>query len=191
VYLDPIPSQNELSPITMIDVSKPENVHLADLIDMSVVEQRQIRVILDRLLPMQVRSAAGDYQIRVESVLSHIENVNKSTIDTVAQKLTSLNLPYCLDEAPAGIPDSLWEKICEVQSKGGSGAIANNIEFLEQLDKMVGQLIDECTVLMENERQDDQLCRAQYGSRWNRKHSGELTANFTSNLESYKKKLGE
>lgn len=189
IYFPAEPPPHELSPISMIEVSKPANFQLTDLLDESYGDEW--RPALDGLLPTEVTTALRDYGMRVDSVFQTFSNSIGEIERSVQQTLAAKNLPFCLEDAGGGLPDELWAKMQDVNSRGGSTAMSNSMDALLQYDSICGSLIDECSSMLEEEENGDEEGRKKHGGNWRRKESAALSADKRSSLEAYKKKLAD
>ncbi|CAD7941869.1 unnamed protein product [Amoebophrya sp. A25] len=215
------PSVTQLSPIVPIDVSKPTIVRLEDLIGShstsppgSGVEQpgsgsgdqppsasalvaAKYRSVLNGLLPREVSSALQDYSMRQESVLFALDDDVKQLRAEVEGRLAEKSLPIAVMETgndvdDRSMPEELWNKVLDVNSKGGVDAVTNSMEALGQYDNICDALLEESLQKLDEERAEDAECFNKYGpEKWKRESSNKLQEGFRQNLQSYQQKLAE
>eukprot|EP00392_Amoebophrya_sp_AT5.2_P013526 g13650.t1 len=207
IYFPTEPAASALVPIVAIDVSKPTPVgtkagvvlggssaSLGDLVDEAAANH--FAPAMSALLPRQVSVALQDYQMRQESVLFAMDDDWKQARVEVEGALNEHNLPFAVletgDHGGKKIPDSVWMNLQEASGKGGLAALTASIEALHEYDKVVGTLLDDCFVKLEEEKEEDLECKARFGAtQWKRESSETLQESFRGNLLSYKTKLAE
>jgi len=92
-------------------------------------------------------------------------------------------------EQPKGLPAELLARSEHVRSLGGSRSLADQIMTVLTMGAENKALLEEMRSILQQEEQQDSECRSQFGNRWPRKPSRELTANFWSQLEKHEKTL--
>lgn len=146
--------------------------------------------ILDALVPKEVKGMIETYKRNMMDYIS--ENLNNYQNESeIMNFLTELNLPYSLETVLSQneISESLWRKISEVQQKGGSMFMMNNITNLEKKGEEISRRINDMMLILTNEEDEDSKYRRQYGDRWNRNPSSQLNYQYLSVLQEYSKKL--
>jgi hypothetical protein len=146
--------------------------------------------VLDALVPREVKVMIDNYKRAMMDYIS--ENLNKYQNESeIMSFLTELNLPYSLETVLSQnqLSDSLWKKISEVQEKGGSMFLTNNITNLEKKSEDIGRRINDMMQSLANEDEDDSKYRKQYGDRWNRLPSSQLNMQHLNVLKDYGAKL--
>jgi len=99
--------------------------------------------ILDDLVPKGVKVMVESYKMQINEYIC--ENLDKYENDVkIMNFLQELNLPYSLDSALSSeISDALWKRISEVQQKGGSLFLTNQISSLNgRSDEVATKLAD-------------------------------------------------
>ena len=146
--------------------------------------------VLDALVPREVKGMIENYKKAMMDYIS--ENLNKYQNESeIMAFLTELNLPYSLETVLSQneISESLWKKISEVQQKGGSMFLTNNITNLEKKAEEVARRITDMLLILKNEEEEDNKYRNQYSERWSRVPSRNLNSQHLSVLQDYAKKL--
>ena len=146
--------------------------------------------VLDSLVPREVKGMIEGYKRQMMEYIS--ENLNKYQNESeIMAFLTELNLPYSLETVLSQneISESLWKKISEVQQKGGSMFLTNNITNLEKKGEEVVRRIADMLQIINNEEEEDKKYKTQYGERWSRTASNTLNFQYINVLQEYAKKL--
>ncbi len=146
--------------------------------------------VLDALVPREVKVMIENYKRAMMDYIS--ENLNKYQNESeIMSFLSELDLPYSLETVLSQnqLSDSLWKKISEVQEKGGSMFLTNNITNLDKKSEDIGRRINDMLQSLANEDEDDSKYRKQYGDRWKRLPSSQLNVNNLNILKDYGSKL--
>ena len=90
----------------------------------------------ESLVPVHVQQAIDSFRSEMSDKLNEITDTCHNSSDLVENAMQELNLPAALDalEATDGLTDEMWEKIANVQSKGGS----------QKLQKIQGNVVSGC-----------------------------------------------
>lgn len=100
--------------------------------------------------------------------------------------LASLNLPACIEEdGGAGLPESIREKAAAVRAAGGLPALRRLVAELPELLQRNRDILSEAERLLREEADADAALRAQFGARWTRTPSDQLTEAFRANAAKY------
>ena len=84
--------------------------------------------------------------------------------------LKQFGLPESLHSLTSNtdVPDQVWSKIEEFQTKGSSNNLAQGIAGAESLKQVNTDVIVACTATLDGEEQEDTAYRTQYGSKFAR-----------------------
>jgi hypothetical protein len=146
--------------------------------------------VLDSLVPKEIKGMIENYKKGMMEYIS--ENLNKYQNESeIMAFLTQLDLPYSLETvlSQSEISESLWKKISEVQQKGGSLFMMNNISNLEKKGQEIAKRISDMQAILANEAEEDNKYKNMYGDRWNRTSSSLLNGNYLKVLSDYSNKL--
>jgi len=146
--------------------------------------------VLDALVPREVKGMIENYKRSMMEYIS--ENLNKYQSEAdILKFLSDLDLPYSLETVLSQneISESLWKNINEVQQKGGSMFLTNNITNLEKKGEEILRRINDMLQVLTNEEDEDTKFKTLYDTRWNRTPSNQLNYQYTSVLREYQKKL--
>ncbi len=122
----------------------------------------------------------------ISSNLDKFENDEK-----IVSFLAELSLPHSLEAATTSseISESLWKKISEIQQKGGTTFLTNQLGNLEKKCEEIAKRINDMELAVYNEEQEDSNLRTLYGNKWVRYLSNNLNGKFYGFLNDYKGKL--
>lgn len=183
VYMESVPNRTALPPLSKIATVKT-SVESLDKLD-NRADFQGFRTILEQLLPQEVRSYAQDFKVRAESLVLAIEEEGRQYKSGCENALVEMNLPYCLEAPSVGVSDDLWNKVQQVQTKGGVAALNHTLDALGEMDKMVTQLGADIEAELNKEEQDDNSLRQRFGDRWSRPPSRSLNSTFRSQVQVY------
>lgn len=180
IYFQPVPALTALPKIEKIIKVNPAQI--PD--DLNKIEANSV---LDNLVPREVKPMVANYKQQMMEYISEFldkyENEGK-----VSSFLKDLGLPLSLETAMSSseISDSLWKRISEVQQKGGSMYLTNQIANLAQKSEEVSKRIADIELVLYNEEEEDKKLHNLYGNRWNRQPSNKLNQNYYAALGDYK-----
>jgi programmed cell death 6-interacting protein len=182
IYISSIPDVNSLAKIDkkiMVNASPiPDNLQ-------SLVENGQSK--LDGLVPKEVKPMIEAYKNEMMAYIT--ENLNNyENEDKITNFLVELDLPFSLEAvlSQSEISESLWKKINAVQQKGGTLFMTNNLSSLSQKGEAIIKRIEDITLALKIEEEEDEKYKKQYGDRWTRTSSKMLNHQYLSVLEEYK-----
>ena len=102
---------------------------------------------MDGLVPKQVRQMVEKYKdeitIYISTKLDNLESDN-----TINKFLMENNLPFCVESSSGkdGLPDSLNQKITQINTKGGTQFILTKLENLNKKNSEISErLRDQCS----------------------------------------------
>jgi programmed cell death 6-interacting protein len=146
--------------------------------------------VLDALVPREVKGMIENYKRSMMEYVS--ENLNKYQNEAeIMNFLNNLDLPYSLETVLSQneISESLWKNINEVQQKGGSMFLNNNITNLEKKGEEILRRINDMLQVLSNEEEEDKKYKSLYDARWNRTPYNQLNYQYINVLKEYQKKL--
>ena len=138
---------------------------------------------MESLVPKQVKNMVDKYKddmsVHISSSLDKFENEN-----SIIKFLYDFNLPYSL-EANSGsddIPESIWNKISQIQVKGGTSFILSQMDNLEKKNQQISDRLKEILKSITTEEELDNECRKTYGDKWRRAPSNTANMQFKQSL---------
>eukprot|EP00397_Hematodinium_sp_SG-2012_P007193 GEMP01007235.1.p1 GENE.GEMP01007235.1~~GEMP01007235.1.p1 ORF type:complete len:765 (+),score=177.57 GEMP01007235.1:190-2484(+) len=187
VYMEIVPQRTALPPLGKVATVKATNESI-DKLDVRT-DFQGYRTVLEQLLPQEVRSYAQDFKVRVESLVAAIDEEGRQYAAGIEDTMNELNLPYCLEAPSVGVSDDLWNKVQQVQTKGGAAALFHTLDALSEMDKMVFTLGQEIEAELNKEEQEDNEMRQRFSGQWTRPPSGSLNSTFRSQIQVYMGKM--
>lgn len=147
------------------------------------------RNIFADLIPKETRKLINDYKLKMENYI--ITALEKEENDVkIAEYLEVQNLPYSLDSAIGSeISDSLWNSISEVQQKGGTLCLTNQISNIVTRSGEVKKRLDDLDAVLFSEKSEDDRLRLLYSNKWTRNSSDILNKQYVITLKDYQSKL--
>lgn len=136
----------------------------------------------------QLRAKAGELQAGLTKRVAEAEAKSKTSLE-------QLGLPASLDAMATeggkaqGVPEDVWQKISEIQYKGGLAQLAD-------LNTRIGSAVEdsqaafaEISKQLTTEAAQDGAMRAQFAHRWNRRPSEQLTVHLHRDADSVRRFL--
>lgn len=142
MYYDPVPDMGSIPKIEKIVRVNPTS-SMEDL-----TKAKDARNALDDLVPKEAKVMVESYKKQLNEIIS--ESLDKQENDVkIACFLKELNLPYALDSAISSeVSDALWKRISEVQQKGGSLFLTNQISSLSGRTEEVARRLSDLEVVL-------------------------------------------
>ena len=147
------------------------------------------RNVLEDLIPKETRKLIEKYKLQMNDYIS--EGLDKQENDVkISEFLKDENLPYNLDSTNGSeISDGLWKRISEVQQKGGSLYLTNQIVNVAARCEEVNRRLKDLEVVLFSEKSEDDRLRLLYGQKWTRQSSDNLNKNYANSLKDYQSKF--
>ena len=137
------------------------------------------------------------YKNRMENYLQ--QNISQyETEKTVNNFLQNLHLPNHLTKKRTGesltqgsinLPPQLWEKISHVQQLGGTMALNEIMQNIQNKYNYLVSNLENTLNSFRNEENDDNINRQKYGSKWIRKSSNVLNAKYIQAIQNHLQNL--
>lgn len=145
------------------------------------------RDLFAALLPAAAHRALAAAQARrAEAVAQEVGALREAT-QLLNGVLASLNLPACVERQEGEeLPESVRARAAAVREAGGAAALRALMEELPQLLQRNRDILDEAERLLREEEEADAALRAQFGARWGRTPSPQLTEAFRANAAKYR-----
>jgi hypothetical protein len=133
-----------------------------------------------------VEKYKDDLTIHISAKLETLE-----TESSINKFLSDNNLPYCIESSDGGnnIPESLFNKISQVQTKGGTEFILNQVENLNKKNLEISDRLREILKKINKEEDEDNNLRKEHGNKWMRPPSNVTNMSFKQSIIDYTAKL--
>ncbi|KAG7310188.1 hypothetical protein JYU34_004740 [Plutella xylostella] len=179
IYHERIPEASQLEAIKGAAVAKPLPVQ--DKYCTGVKD------LFEGLAPAAVHRALAASEARKSDAVNAEINKLRDATQLLNSVLASLNLPACVETvAPGSLPASIRGKAAAVRGAGGAGGLRARQAELPALLARNTELLDEAERMLREEEEADNALRAQFGARWTRTASAQLTATFRANADKYR-----
>lgn len=142
LYYDPVPEIGNMPKIEKIVRVNPTS-SMEDL-----TKPKDAKNALDDLVPKEAKFMVENYKKQLNEFIS--EYLDKQENDVKIENfLHGLNLPYSLDSAISSeISDALWKRVSDVQQKGGSLSLTNQISSLSGRTEEVSRRLSDLEVVL-------------------------------------------
>jgi hypothetical protein len=183
IYFDSVPDPNTLPKIEKKLMVSPQPIP-DDLNNQTNYKS------LDELVPKGCKEMIMNYKKQMMEYIGTCLN-NYENDSTIYSFLSDLGLPSSLETVLSQneISESLWKRINEVQQKGGSIFLTNNITNLEKKSEEVARRINDIKFVLKNEEEENNKYAQLYGTRWTRMPSDKINFQYLNILNDYAKKL--
>lgn len=182
IYHEPVPDMSTLPPI-----AKAVVVQSTPFTSASTDPE-----LFPRIVPVSVMMAASAVTQRVEAAGRETANGASKANEETRTKLASLGLPAAVEAHGhgTGLSENVWVKVSGVQQGMAShpslsALAADNGRAADEAE----QTLQRCDALLADEETEDNQCRAQYGTRWDRQSSAVLSRSLRDDIARYTKLL--
>ncbi|KAJ3395773.1 pH-response regulator protein palA/rim20 [Lobulomyces angularis] len=186
IYFEVVPPESTLTPIPGVAMIKPTPLPV-----LSSLSHKIGPPLFEKLIPDTIHHATSYYlsckDSKVRHLVEEVENLNF----LCSQKLSQLNLPSSLEavEKPKGVPEYILSRSNEIKNKGGAQSLIDTLQNLEGFRVNATKTLSEAEQLLKEEELADASVKAQYGEKWDRKSSSELTTEFLKAINYYRNTL--
>lgn len=180
IYHESIPTQATLSAIPMVEVVKKTTLTMPLL-------SPDVKDLFESLVPLPVSEALNSSKAVRASLISAEAGRLREATNTLNEVMVSLNLPAAIQKVGVQtIPDALLTKASKIREQGGAEKLYELISSLPESAQRNREILAvEESTLEEEEKSDDNL-RAQYGEKWIRKPSKDLTVCWRQDIQKFK-----
>lgn len=196
IYNDPIPARGSWGDCGSAIVVQP-----TPFPDAAIQKEMDAPFLFDRLAPIAVSQTVLQVCARRDASLAEaIQRLDESS-SRINTLFSTLGLPGAVEteerEALEGcseagnVPEAIAQKCEEVRGMGGFGSIANSRDTAARLRAECVEMTQRCGALLEEEDREDEGARREYGSRWTRAPSAQLSALLRQQIHAVQKALGE
>ena len=146
----------------------------------------------DLLSPL-VKQQSDEFRTKLSELVARLGRESREGDDYSKMILSSLGLPAALEaeEGDKGISDELWGQVHEISYKGGRDGLETATERIDIAVREAKSAVASIEEELNKERSEDETMRRQFGTRWNRRTSEQLTAQFKRDVDIIKKYLAE
>lgn len=143
------------------------------------------------LVPQKIAEAASDFVARMSSFVAAVDKHKTDQQNDAKQQLMAKNLPAALEaiEPNLGLPEDVWGRVKDVQYKGGAKALLDVHSQLQTAVKDAWTLLANIRDILSKEAKTDGDMRSQFGNRWNRRPSAQITASYQRDVDACEKFL--
>ncbi|KAI7860663.1 BRO1-like domain-containing protein [Circinella umbellata] len=189
VYMETVPEPNQLAPLLRSDMVRPlVPPEIVDPTHWKRKPNEEIqRPLFENLVPFAVHQAASVYADQKDYVVTN-DIVGRCNELEEEMKILydDLRLPRCIDIVdPDTIPATLTACAEEVQHEGGGQALRDMLQKVQDMSVKNMELVDEGFNVLEEENEQDEILRRQYGTLWSRPPSQQLTSPLLSQGAKY------
>jgi hypothetical protein len=133
-----------------------------------------------------VEKYKDDLTIHISAKLELLE-----TESSINKYLSDNNLPFCIESSDGGnnIPESLFNKISQVQKNGGTEFILNQVDNLNKKNLEISDRLREILKTVNKEEEEDNTLRNEHGNKWIRAPSNTTNMTFKQSIIDYTAKL--
>ncbi|KAI9257288.1 BRO1-like domain-containing protein [Phascolomyces articulosus] len=189
VYMETVPEPSQLPPVLRSDMVRP--IVPPEVVDPTHWKRKPNEEIqhplFENLVPFAVHQAASVYSDKKEYVvITDIVGHCNELEEEMKALYEELCLPRCIDTIdPDTIPSTLIACAEEVQHEGGGQALRDMLQKVQEMSIKNMELVDEGFNVLEEENEQDEILRRQYGSLWSRPPSQQLTSALLSQGAKY------
>ncbi|KAI7851287.1 ALIX V-shaped domain binding to HIV-domain-containing protein [Circinella umbellata] len=202
IYLEAIPSPSALPAIQKSEMVKPvAPQEISDPVALMLSNERRVDTpphpviglpLFQKLVPFAVHQAASVYVDRKERVIKEDIIARLEELSAVYHSsIQSLNLSATLAgfEQTAGLPGPLRNQASEVRNEGGSQALYDMWEKVQQASSKNTGLLEDAFNALDEEQENDESYRSQYREQWNRPESHAFTSQLVSQGQQHRSTL--
>ena len=135
----------------------------------TVAESGNSQDIFRKMVPKVVRQAGKRYEERLSALLTRVETECVACSRSARQGLGELGLPASIEAQiqSVGLPDSVWDKVCEVHvGKGGVAGLYAALAAQEQSSVQARETVVNLRKMLDEEERADEERRASDVTRW-------------------------
>ncbi|CDH53916.1 ph signal transduction protein [Lichtheimia corymbifera JMRC:FSU:9682] len=200
IYLETLPSESALPPIQKSEMVKPTPpAEIADPVAIMLANERRGSPhpviglpLFQKLVPFAVHQAASVYVDRKERVIKEDIIARLEELTAVYHSsIQSLNLSTTLAgfEQTEGLPSHLQRQAAEVRQSGGSQALYDMWEKVQQASTKNLEVLEDAFNALDDEQESDESLRSRYREQWNRPESRVFTAEMVSQGQQHRNTL--
>lgn len=146
------------------------------------------RDLFESLIPVSVQNALSIFESRKNGYINSDVGRMREYTQLLNACLATLNLPAALDDVTKyeKCPNSIREKSSKVKVSGGITALRAKSNELPNLYKRNEEILNETSRILNDEKETDNKIRNQFGVKWTRVPSEQLTVPLIQELGKYR-----
>jgi len=150
------------------------------------------QAILQRMVPAAVRDLEEEYKKEIGDLMARAFDVAKKNDYEQAQALAKLGLPSALHASSGNtLPEDLWQRIKQCKERGGYNGLIQVLNVVSGISESNNNGIKNIYMQLNQEDEEDQSMRNQYGNTWSRSPSSIITQGILGQTNYCKQKLDE
>ncbi|BES95190.1 unnamed protein product [Nesidiocoris tenuis] len=178
IYHDRVPDPKSLAPI--------QRAPLVKALPLPQFFSQHFKDLFEDLVPLAVHQALAAYDLKKNELMNREINELRAATQLLNGVLASLNLPAAIEETSGeSVPQSLCDKSQAIINAGGIAALEKTINELPELLKRNTEIVSETQRMLDEEESSDSQLKEQFGEKWNRTPSAQLTSTLRFNLTKY------
>uniref|UniRef100_A0A7I5E8C2 BRO1 domain-containing protein n=1 Tax=Haemonchus contortus TaxID=6289 RepID=A0A7I5E8C2_HAECO len=140
------------------------------------------------VVPVQVHNAMQCYEGRKAELVNIETGRLREHTQLMNGILASLNLPAALDDVTSmdTLPESIKQKSAKIKQAGGITELQRLFSELPGLYKRNEEILDETNRVLSEEKDSDDTLRRQFGTKWTRMSSEQLTGPLLQEIGKYR-----
>ncbi|XP_055343943.1 programmed cell death 6-interacting protein-like [Paramacrobiotus metropolitanus] len=179
IYHARVPDMKSLQPIGRAPLAKPilPSFPLSDkFVD-----------LFGALVPVAIQQATTAHNTRKQELVNReVANLREQT-QLMNALLASLNLPAALeDSSGVDVPESVRQKAANIKQEGGLDTLKATMNSLPDMLQRNKDILNECDRLLQEELTSDEQLKSQFGQRWNRMPSSQLSEPLRTESAKYR-----
>ncbi|GMS88817.1 hypothetical protein PENTCL1PPCAC_10992, partial [Pristionchus entomophagus] len=180
IYHERVPDVSTLPPLPKAAVAKA--------LPVTHPVSPRFKDMFSSVVPVQVHNAMQSYEARKSDLVGMQTMRMREATQLMNGILSSLNLPAALDDVSSTetLPESIKLKSAKVKQSGGIAELHRLFNELPGLYRRNEEIIDEAARLLKEEESSDNNLRSQFGARWTRMSSQQLTGPLLQELGKYR-----
>ncbi|KAJ3338343.1 pH-response regulator protein palA/rim20 [Gonapodya sp. JEL0774] len=137
----------------------------------------------NKLVPVAVHQAASVYTTKRDKLVNELDEAARERTDGTNAALASMKLPGSIEamEQPKGVPPSILKHAEEVRSSGGLSGLEESLATISTLSMEANKKMQLAMKALDDEAMEDRQLKSQFGAKWTRTSSDELTKALRGN----------
>lgn len=188
IYLKIVPGEEDLKPITGVDMVKPTP-------PTGLTNPTPERQVFKDLIPYMIIHVAQALRERQdEFIRERCQAPLQSLTNMMNAFLIERGLPASIDtiQQPENIPDSIIHHSKEILNAGGADYIESSLQEIQQLAQDAADLVEECDRRIWLDSQEDAMLKAKFSEReWSRPPTKESAAELINKIAAMRDYLSQ
>ncbi|KXS20847.1 BRO1-domain-containing protein [Gonapodya prolifera JEL478] len=133
--------------------------------------------LFEKLVPVAVHQAASVYSTKRDKMVTELADAAQERTNSTNGALAAMKLPGSIEamEQPKGVPPSVLQHADEVRREGGLSGLEESVATIQTLATEVNAKMVQLMRSLDEEAVEDRELKAQFGNKWTRTSSDELT----------------